>query len=176
MSVSTTVRCRLEAQGFLALDDATLDEVGPWLRWSPVFCTIVMTAGVVLASPLILWALAGIAFLGALLPFHPFDLLYNYGARHLTGTRPFPHHGPQRRFACGLASVWLVATGWAFYAGADTLGYVLGVPLALVAALVSITHICIPSMIYNALFRRSALAETAEHKVSLAADSTWHPD
>jgi hypothetical protein len=153
MSASTTVRCRLEAQGFLGLDDATLEEVGPWLRWSPAFCTIVMTVGVVLASPLILWALAGIAFLGSLLPFHPFDLLYNYGARHLTGTRAFPHHGPQRRFACGLASVWLVATGWAFHVGEPFAGYLLGVPLILVAALVSITHFCIPSWIYNTLFK-----------------------
>jgi hypothetical protein len=65
-----------------------------------------------------------------------------------------------------LASAWLVATGWAFQMGADALGYVLGVPLALVAALVSITHICIPSMIYGALFRRRALGETAEQQVS----------
>ena len=95
-------------------------------------------------------------FLGALMPFHPFDLLYNYGARYITGTRSLPHHGPQRRFACGIAFVWLIATGWAFHSGAATLGYVLGVPLILVAALVSITHFCIPSLIYNTLFRRKA--------------------
>ena len=33
------------------------------------------------------------------------------------------------------------------------LGYALGIPLILVAGLVSVTHICIPSMIYNALLR-----------------------
>lgn len=153
MPVSTTVRRRLEAQGFCGLDDATLEEVGPWLRWSPAFCTLFMVTGVVLESPVILWALAGTAFLGALLPFHPFDLLYNYGARHLTGTRTLPHQGPQRRFACGIATVWLVATGWAFHMGELLTGYLLGVPLILVAALVSITHYCIPSLIYNTLFK-----------------------
>jgi hypothetical protein len=163
---SSTVRSRLETQGFLGLDDPTLDELAPWLRWSPVVCTVFMVLGVVTRSPVVLWGLAGVAFLGALLPFHPFDLLYNHGARYLTGTRPLPHHGPQRRFACGLASAWLVATGWAFQMGADALGYVLGVPLALVAALVSITHICIPSMIYGALFRRGTVGETAEQHVS----------
>jgi hypothetical protein len=151
--MSTSVRQRLEAQGFHGLDDATLREIGPWLRWSPVLCTLVMVTGVALASPAILWALAAVAFLGVWLPFHPFDLLYNYGARHLTGTRPLPHHGPQRRFACGIATAWLVATGWLFHTGATTLGYALGIPLILVAGLVSVTHICIPSMIYNALFR-----------------------
>lgn len=153
MAANSVVRRRLEAQGFSNLDDATLDEVGPWLRWSPAICAVVMTTGVALKSPAVLWALAATAFMGALLPFHPFDLLYNYGARHLTGTRPLPYQGPQRRFACGLATVWLVATGWAFHVGASATGYLLGVSLILVAVLVSITHICIPSLIYNALFK-----------------------
>jgi hypothetical protein len=153
MPTSTTIRARLEAQGFCNLAEATLQEVGPWLRWSPAICTLCMLAGVALASPAILWALALTAFLGVLLPFHPFDLLYNYGARHLTGTRPLPHQGPQRRFACGIASAWLTVTGWAFHVGATTMAYTLGIPLILVAGLVSITHICIPSIIYNALVK-----------------------
>jgi Domain of unknown function (DUF4395) len=71
-------------------------------------------------SPVVLWSIAGIAFLGSVLPFQPFGLLYNYGVRHLTGTGQLPHQGPQRRFACGVASVWLAATGWAFFVGATT--------------------------------------------------------
>ena len=156
MAALSVVRRRIEAQGFCDLDDASLAEFALWLRWSPALCTAVMAVGVALASPAVLWTLAGIALLGALLPFHPFDLLYNYGARHLTGTRPLPRQGPQRRFACGLAAGWLVATGWAFDVGANTAGYALGVPLILVAALVSTTHVCIPSMIYNALFASRA--------------------
>ncbi len=154
MSINPVTRLRLEEQGFCGLDDATLAEVGPWLRWSPVLCTFFMILGVSLQSPVALWLLAATAFLGVFLPFHPFDLLYNYGVRHLTGTRPFPHNGPQRKFACGLASAWLLATGWAFYVGASTLGFALGIPLILVAALVSVTNICIPSMIYNYLFSK----------------------
>jgi hypothetical protein len=57
------------------------------------------------------------------------------------------------RKGTGTATVWLVATGWLFHAGATTLGYAFGIPLILVALLVSVTHICIPSMVYNALFR-----------------------
>jgi hypothetical protein len=153
MAMNPEVRRRLEAQGFCNLDEATLNEVGPWLRWSPAFCTLFMAVGVALNSPALLWALAGIAFLGSLLPFHPFDLLYNHGARYLTGTRPLPRQGPQRRFACGVATVWLLATGWAFYRGAAPIGYWLGIPLILVATLVSVTHFCIPSLIYNTLFK-----------------------
>jgi hypothetical protein len=165
--MSTSVRRRLEAQGFRGLDDATLREIGPWLRWSPVLCTLVMVTGVALGSPAILWALAATAFFGVWLPFHPFDLLYNYGARHLTGTQPLPHQGPQRRFACGIATAWLIATGWLFHTGATTLGYALGIPLILVASLVSVTHICIPSMVYNALFRPlQTTAERAQRRVT----------
>jgi len=154
MTVSTVVRQRLEAQGFCNLDDATLEELAPWLRWSPVLCAIFIALGVALHSPLVLWVMAVTALCGASLPFHPFDLLYNYGVRHFTGTRMLPRHGPQRRFACGIAAAWLVATGWAFQSGSTLLGYALGAPLVLVAALVSITHFCIPSLIYNSLFSR----------------------
>jgi len=157
MAVSSVVRSRLEAQGFCNLDDATLSELAPWMRWSPALCTIFMAAGTALNSPVILWSLAATAFLGALLPFHPFDLLYNYGMRFLTGTRALPDQGPQRRFACGIATVWLAGTGWAFHTGVTLVGYALGIPLVLVAGLVSVTHFCIPSFIYNTLFKaRSA--------------------
>jgi hypothetical protein len=152
MTMSAEVRRRLEAQGFCNLDDAALEELEPWLRWSPALCTIFIAVGVIVESPVILWSMAGTAFLGALLPFHPFDLLYNFGARHITGTRPLPRQGPQRRFACGIATVWLLGTGWAFHIGAASVGQALGVLLILVAALVSITHFCIPSYIYNRLF------------------------
>jgi hypothetical protein len=153
MPISSVVRKRLEAQGFCGLDDDTLTELAPWVRWSPAICTVLMATGTALNSPLILWPIAATAFLGMLLPFHPFDLLYNYGMRYLTGTRTLPRHGAQRRFACGIATVWLIATGWAFHVGATTVGYALGIPLVLVAGLVSVTHFCIPSLIYNTLFR-----------------------
>jgi hypothetical protein len=154
MSVDATVLKRLEAQGFVGLGNAVLLKFAPWLRWSPVLCTIFMVAGLLFKSPFLLWALAVIAFFGALLPFHPFDLFFNHGFRHLVGMPALPQQGPQRRFACAIAALWLIATGCAFYFNADMLAYALGVPLVAVAALVSVTHICIPSMLYNALFRR----------------------
>ena len=135
-----------------------MNELGPWLRWSPALCTVVMVAGTALAAPPILWTLAVIASLGVILPFHPFDLLYNYGFRHLVGTRAFPHQGVQRRFACGLAAAWLVGTGLAFDSGWMMTGYALGWSLTAVAALVSTTHFCIPSLIFNTV--AGALAGT----------------
>lgn len=152
MASSGVIRKRLETQGFLGLDDDALAEVGPWLRWSPAWCTAFMAAGTALASPGILWGLAVTAAAGVILPSHPFDYVYNHAVRRLTGTRPLPPNGAPRKFTCGLAATWLGATGLAFALGASTVGYVLGGSLTAAALLVSVTHFCIPSVVYGALF------------------------
>jgi hypothetical protein len=156
MPVNPTVRSRLEAQGFCGLDDATLAELAPWMRWTYTLGTLATLTGVVLMSPGVLWTLAAITSVGIVLPFHPFDLFYNYGMRYITHTLPFPNSGPHRHFVFVVATVLLIATGWAFCIGADIAGIALGVPLILVGALASITNFCIPSFIYNtATGRRS---------------------
>lgn len=160
MTVNPTVRSRLEAQGFYGLDDKTLAELSPWMRWTYSLGTLVTLFGVVLTSPVVLWVLAAITSVGIFLPFHPFDLLYNYGMRFLTRTEPFPNSGPQRHFVFVVATVWLVTTGWAFYISADIVGITLGVLLILVGGLASTINFCIPSFIYNTVVgRRSASAE-----------------
>jgi hypothetical protein len=118
-------------------------------------CALLAGAGIALASPTILWVLTPIAALAALFPVHPFDLIYNYGIRYLRNTGPLPKRRAQSRFACGVGAVWLVATAWAFQSGALITGYILGGALTGIAVLVSTTDICIPSMVYNALFLRS---------------------
>lgn len=131
-----------------------MTDVVPWLRMAFGMCALVAGTGTVLASPTILWILTPIAALGALTPVHPFDLIYNYGIRFLRRTGPLPKRSAQNRFACGVGTVWLAATAWAFQSGAPTGGYILGGVLTGIAVLVSTTDICIPSMIYNALFLR----------------------
>lgn len=167
MASLAVVRARLEAQGFRGLDEEALAEIGPWLRWSPALCAVFMATGTVLASAPVLWALAAVALLGAVLPAHPFDLFYNHVVRRWTRTRPLPHHGPQRRFACGIAAAWLTGTALAFDRDATALGFVLGGALTIVAAIVGTTHFCIPSLVYNRLFgRRRAAGATAAQGTS----------
>lgn len=149
--LSPVVRKRLEIQGFTGLDDATLCEVGPWLRFTPLVCAALMGLGTALALPALLWALVPVAALGAVFPVHPFDLVYNFGLRRVTGTRSLPPNGAPRRFACGMAALWLAATASAFMVGAAAVGYVLGGVLTSVAALVGTTHFCIPSLMYRLL-------------------------
>jgi hypothetical protein len=52
-----------------------------------------------------------------------------------------------------VATLWLIATTYLFYAGFVIAGYVLGGLLVAVAFIVSTTDFCIPSMIYNFIFK-----------------------
>jgi hypothetical protein len=157
VALSATLRHRLDIQGYACVDDATLAQTQLWLRMSPALCATIAAIGTALASPAILWGLMVFAALGAVLTFHPFDLIYNVGIRHITGTPPLPRNGAPRRFACGMASVWLLTTGGLFYADLDIAGYLLGGALVVVAALITVSHFCIPSLVYRALFGRGDL-------------------
>lgn len=147
-------RKRLHIQGFDTVSDHRLAEVAPWLRLAFGLCALLAAVGTIAASPAILLALTVIAAVAAAFPVHPFDLVYNYGIRRLTGTGPLPKRGAPSRFACGIGAVWLVVTAWAFSAGYMVAGYVLGGALTAVALLVATTDICIPSMIYRFIFDR----------------------
>ena len=148
---ATTCR-RLDIQGFEHVDHEALTQIAPWLRLAFGLCALLGGVGTGMTSTTILLILVPIAFLGALFPVHPFDLIYNFGIRHLTGTSALPRRGAPARFACGLAVVFLVTTIWAFEAGNFVLGYVIGGSMTIVAVLVSTTDICIPSLIYRSVF------------------------
>lgn len=151
-TVSTTTRQRIEAQGYLGLSDATLATVGSWLRLSPAICMVWVAIATYYESSTALIVLIPLAALGVILPWHPFDALYNLGIRHLIGTEVLPRAKAPRRFACFVATVWLIVTAWAFYSGATTLGYVLGVSLTFAAAVPTFTDFCIPSFFFGLIF------------------------
>jgi hypothetical protein len=51
-----------------------------------------------------------------------------------------------------MAAVFLPVTAWTFWAGHVVAGYALGGVLTFVVLLVATTDICVPSMIYRAIF------------------------
>lgn len=151
-SLTAITRRRLDIQGFDRCDDATLAPVARWLRLAFGLCVTLAAAGLLFTTPALLWTLTAIAALAALFPVHPFDLAYNLGIRHLTGTAPLPRRGAPSRFACGLGSVWMVATILLLQAGHQLAGQTLGWMLVGVGTLVSTTDICIPSLLYRSIF------------------------
>ncbi len=154
MLMTPAILHRLEVQGYTCVDDPAFARIVPWLRFTPALCTLVVAIGTALRAPIILWSLVPLAALGAIFSHHPFDLVYNGTLRRLTGTIPLPPNGAPRRFACGLAAAWLIPTAWAFTAGDVWAGYALGMILVAVGAMVSVSHVCLPSIAYNALLRR----------------------
>ena len=154
MRQTLTPRTRrlLEIQGFDAVDVLELAPVAPWLRLAFGLCGLLGGVGTLLASPTILLMLALIAAVAAASPVHPFDLIYNHGIRHFTGTGPLPKRGAPTRFGCGMGAVLVLVTAWAFSAGHQVAGYALGGALTFVVLLVSTTDICIPSLIYRSIF------------------------
>ena len=151
-TLAPRTRRRLDIQGFDSVDEQVLAPVAPWLRLAFGLCALLGGVGTALASPTILLVLAPFAALAAASPVHPFDLIYNYGIRRFTGTGPLPRRGAPSRFGCGMGAVVLVVTAWAFSAGHAAVGYALGGVVTFAAFLVGTTDICIPSMIYRAIF------------------------
>ena len=148
--LASWMRCNLSMQGYERLSDEERRRLGLALRVSPALCLAGMTLGVVLESAAVLLAMAATAFLGGFVTAkHPFDLLWDRGLRRLTGGPPLPRTPPPRRFACQLATFWLIGLAALFLAGSDTLGLALGVPLLAVAAVVTATNWCLPSLVYG---------------------------
>lgn len=161
VSISPRLQSWLEMRGIACSNDPEFVRLVPWLRTTFVLCGTLVGVGTALAFTPLLWAMVPIAALGGTFPVHPFDPIYNYGIRHLTGTQPLPRNGAPTRFACGMAAVGLVATAAAFQTDVAWLGYLLGGALTSVAAVVSVTHFCIPSLIYQLLFGDRAVADGA---------------
>lgn len=157
----STSRRRLEAQGFLNLTDAEVLQFDPWLRLAPAICLGWTVAGVILTSPAILASLVPFALLGAVLPGHPFDAIYNLGLSRALEKPQLPRYGKPRRFACLMASLMLSAMAASFYYGYPAVGYVLGLMMIAMATITVTTGFCVPSFIYGLMFGSPCSEETS---------------
>lgn len=155
-------RSCLTMQGYDGVPDDDRRRLWLGLRLAPGLCLAGIATGVALPSPILLFAMACSAFLGGfVMPKHPFDYLYDLALRPLLGGPAVPDSPPPRRFACQLATPWIVAIGTAFLANADTIAWVLAVPLLAAGAMVTTTNWCLPSFVYRLLHRRHPGGATA---------------
>jgi hypothetical protein len=138
----------LEMQGFTGLDDATLAAIDPWIRVPPAFCMSVMLIGTIMRWEWLMFALVPLALSGAILPNHPFDILsrLDHGLR-------IPRSGPPRRFACAVASGWILATALAFHLGFVLIATILGSVFVVVSMIPVVTGFCVPSWTYERMRR-----------------------
>jgi hypothetical protein len=153
-SSCTPTRKRLEAQGYTGLSDEQLTSYRFGIRFAYGACVALTAIGLLFTSIPILLLSLSVAFIAVLLPYHPFDYLYNFGLRHVMNRPKLPVRTNQGKFACGIASVWLGVIIYLFAYHQFLWGYVFGSVLLMVGTLVTTTDICIPSMIYNFLFSK----------------------
>ncbi len=158
MAITPRLESWLEVRGIATSNDPEFLKMIPWVRTTFLLCGSLFGIATAFAFTPLIWVMVPIAAAGAIFTVHPFDLIYNYGLRHLTGTRKLPPNGAPTRFACGLATPWMIATALSFQLGVAPLGYALGGSLTAVAALVGITHFCVPSFVYQFFFGNRALA------------------
>lgn len=153
--ISPLRRKRFQVQGYDKFSDSELYDYRLGLRLAYFLCGSLVLLGMIFENLWILAAAFIIAFFGSILLRHPFDYLYNYALRHLIHKPVLPFRTVQGRFACGIATVWTALIIYSFYSGHIILGFIAGGVLIILALLVSVFDICVPSMIYNFLFKRN---------------------
>ena len=101
--------------------------------------------GTALSSIPILTGTAILMLVGAILPIHPFDALYNGTVRRITHTHPLPKSGVRRRIVFGIGAAWLLLTIALFLQGMQITGYVIGGLMAIFIVPLATIHLCVLS-------------------------------
>jgi len=145
---------RIRAQGYVTQTDQEISDLSVGNRFAYQLCTGLLIAGVSTANFWLLTTMLVIAFLGVVLPNHPFDYIYNHLLARSLKRPQLPKRSMQLKFACLIATVWIATTIYLCFNGFSTAAYVLDAMLIAVAFTVGTFDYCIPSTIYNALFTK----------------------
>ena len=140
---------RIKSQGYSDLNSYEISCIAFGNRFAYILCTIILTYGIVTMNLPVLIGMLIVAVSSILLPYHPFDYIYNYGLRIILNKPKLPKRSIQLKFACTVATVFITGIIFLFYTGSIVSGYVVGALLLTSAFLVSILDICLPSIIFN---------------------------
>lgn len=147
-------RRKFEIQGYCGYSDKELTAYAPGIRFAYQISTATVAVGLILTSIPILVTVMASAFLGLVLPRHPFDYLYNSTVRYWLKKPAMPRRSPQSKFAFLIGSLWLAMIIFLFSKILFPFGYIAGVIL-LVGGLSATIDFCIPSIIYNFILKIS---------------------
>lgn len=144
---------RLKNQGYLKQTDKQIAEMAFGNRLAFIISGIILATGLITTSLPLLTIMLAIALFSLIFPYHPVDYLYNHLLCKLLNKPKLPPRSIQFKFTSLLASVWLTGTIVLFYLGFNWAGYIAGALLLVVVFIVSTTDFCIPSAIYNFIFK-----------------------
>lgn len=152
------MRANLTTQGYCLTDDERR-RLAVGLRFSTGLCLSLVVVALALQSAVMVFALSGIGLVASFAARHPFDHIWNHGARHLVGGPVLPPNPPRRRDAFKVATVWLALVATLFAAGASTVALVLGGLLVAACGVVTAANLCLPSEVFAWLERRRTPAK-----------------
>lgn len=148
--LSSTRINRIRDQGYQNYSDQQISELAFGNRFAYQLCTTLLFVGVLLCNIPILGTIMAIAFLGVVLPNHPFDYIYNYFLAKRMNKPQLPPRSMQLKFACSNATLLIGLTIYFAQNNMMTIATILGFSLVGVAVLVATIDLCIPSIIFNA--------------------------
>jgi hypothetical protein len=157
MTAGDWMRANLATQGY-CLNDPESRAQWLGLRFAGAGCMSLVTVGLVLESPTLIFALSGLGLVASVGPRHPFDYVWNHGVRRFTGGPPVPPTARGRRFGFRVATVWLLAVGALLAAGVTTVGLAAGALLLAACAPFTLLNLCIPSVALTWWERRTSRA------------------
>lgn len=146
--VSEWVAGNLAIQGY-HLDAEERSRLRVGLRFATGSCVPLVAAALLLESPVLLLALAGIAAVAGLSRWHPFDLLWNHGIRHVMSAPPVPPNPVRRRHAFKIGAALLLLVAALFEAGLSAVGLAMGGVLLAACVLATTVHFCVPSFLLD---------------------------
>lgn len=147
----TWARRRSLLQGWRGEEAACADAAPAAQRIAPAVCAVGALIGLVLASPPVLTFFAATALVGAVAPNHPVEVTYNHFQRG-RGRPMLPANRAAKRLGCAIGTVFLGGAAAAYALGAPAMGAVLAAVLAVTAAFVAVTGICVPSIIFTVVW------------------------
>lgn len=140
---------RIREQGYCNMTDEQIDGLAFGNRFAYILCSTILLVGVITTHIPTLSAMLAVAFFGVILPYHPFDYLYNHVVRHILKKPKLPKRSKQLKFACALATLFIAGIIYTFSYGMILAGNIIGYSLLAVAFAVSYLDLCIPSIVYN---------------------------
>jgi hypothetical protein len=153
MSLERWMGANLATQGY-CLTQPERRALWLGLRFSTGICLALSAGALALQSGTAFVALAGIGAVAGFASRHPFDHLWNRGVRKLFTAPPLPPSPPRRRHAFKVATVMLAAVAALLLTGATTAALVLGLLVLGACTTVTVTNLCIPSVVLSLFERR----------------------
>lgn len=142
---------RLHARGFRNLTVEQACSLEGWMRFNPALHALLFALGTLAGSSTLMLVLAALFAVGMLTAVHPFEWFYAAVIRPLEQSPELPASPPRRRgvFALGMACSLAVALAFAY--DARPAGVALGVVMTASTALLAVTHICVPSLVFRSV-------------------------